>query len=66
MPSTPPHRRGNNKNKAKGRGNRQIHLNFAPPPIADDIPPEIPVELHPTTRRAPEPAPEIARRGIKR
>lgn len=64
MPPFSQRRRTNNtSNNSRGsstlrrRSGRQVHLNFAPPPTNDDAAPPLPIELDPTTRRAPsEPA----------
>lgn len=58
-PSTQRRRPNNTTNNTRGsstprrRGNRQSHLSFAPPPAENDAVPAIPIDLDPTTRRAP-------------
>lgn len=69
--STNRRRANNNSNNSRGsstprrRGGRQAHLSFAPPPAGNDIAPPIPIDLDPTTRRAPSEPPSPPRPAPK-
>ena len=74
-PSAQRRRANNNSTNSRGistpkrRGGRQAHLAFAPPVARNDVPPPLPIDLNPTTRRAasepptpPGPAPKPGKR----